>query len=80
MLADGLITPELAEYSFYEDKLDLFREKNAHVVAPSAPALELSGRSLVEGFCGFSNRAGQWLTSGNMALLVRGCCFLFAGI
>lgn len=77
MLADGLITPELAEYSFYEDKLDLFREKNAHVACSTFSPAGMSGRSLA-GLYGFSSRRGI-AYSGNMSLLAEDAASFLRG-
>lgn len=67
LLSDGVLSHELADYTFREDAYDHFCERNVHVIANTFSSVGLSGRE-VSGVYGFSSRRGVSY-NGNIALL-----------
>ncbi len=67
LLSDGVISHDIADYTFYEDKLSAFTGSHAHVICNTFSSAGLSGKSL-SGIYGFSSRRGVNY-KGNIALL-----------
>ena len=69
MLGEGVVSPALADYTNRGDRLDIFRQQNAHIIVNSFGTAGLSGRA-VSGVYGFSSRRGVSY-NGNIRLLTE---------
>ncbi len=67
LISDGALSAEHTDFSFREDTLDLFYERNIRVISNTFSSAGLSGRA-VAGIYGFSSRRGVSY-NGNLALL-----------
>lgn len=67
LVSDGVLSFELADFTFREDEFELFCGKNVHVIANTFSSVGLSGRQ-VSGVYGFSSRRGV-IYNGNIELL-----------
>ncbi len=67
LLSDGMISPDLADYTCREDSFEVFTAENVHVICNTFSSAGLSGRS-VAGIYGFGVRRGVNY-NGNIALL-----------
>ena len=77
MLEEGVITPALADYTYREDRLEVYRHNNAHIICNAFSTSGLSGRA-VAGIYGFSSRRGVTY-NGNIKLLIEDIITLIRG-
>ncbi len=77
MLAEGMISPALADYTCRADTLDVYRHKNAQILSSAFGTAGLSGRA-VAGIYGFSSRRGVSY-NGNIKLLTEDIITLIRG-
>lgn len=77
MLEEGVISPALADFSHRADRLEAYRQKNAHIISSTFSTTGLSGRA-VAGVYGFSSRRGV-AYNGNIKLLIEDIITLIRG-
>ena len=77
MLEEGVISPQLADYTHRADRLESFTHKNAHIISNAFSSTGLSGRA-VAGVYGFSSRRGV-AYNGNISLLIEDIITLMRG-